>query len=252
MLENAVELQHALLPDLPVEVDARARTPEEAARASRTFFGVAQCPIRHVIRLAERAGVVVVFNAPGVAAIDAYSLQAATRPMIILNSTKDDYYRQRFDVAHELGHLVMRHDAEPGGKVAEEQANRFASEFLMPAEEIAPCFPGSTAGKAWPRLAEQKEHCGVRLAALLYRSRARGLMGEVSYRKAMRRMSQDGWSGAEPGRISSLKMPSMLERAREVPDEAGIDDETFLSGSGLPVGLYEIAASRVPRSHRPD
>lgn len=39
---------------------------------------------------------------------------------------KDDYYRQRFDVAHELGHLIMHHDAEPGGKVAEEQANRFA------------------------------------------------------------------------------------------------------------------------------
>ncbi|WP_397428100.1 ImmA/IrrE family metallo-endopeptidase [Pseudarthrobacter sulfonivorans] len=65
-----------------------------------------------------------VFSEPGVAAIDAYSLHTATRPIIILNPVKDDYYRQRFDVAHELGHLIMHHDAEPGGNVAEDQANR--------------------------------------------------------------------------------------------------------------------------------
>jgi Zn-dependent peptidase ImmA (M78 family) len=221
-------------------------TPEEAAREARRFFGAGPGPIQHVIRLAERAGVVVVFSEPGIAAIDAYSLHSATRPIIVLNPVKDDYYRQRFDVAHELGHLVMHHDAEPGGKVAEEQANRFAAEFLMPADEIAPFLPNSTAGRAWAQLAELKEHWGVSLAALLYRARALGIMGDVSYRNAMVRMSQNGWRRAEPGRVAALEMPSMLPRAREVMGSAGIDDERFLSRSGLPAGLYEVAASRVP------
>lgn len=248
MLENAVEFPEALLPDLPVDPDERSMTPEDAARKAREYFKIVPGPVQHVIRLAERSGVVVVFSEPGVAAIDAYSLHTATRPIVVLNPIKDDYYRQRFDVAHELGHLVMHHDAEPGGKVAEEQANRFASEFLMPAEEIAPFLPGSTAGKAWAQLAELKEHWGVSLAALLYRARALGVMGDVSYRNAVIRMSQNGWRRAEPGRISSLEMPSILPRAKEVLSEAGIDEETFLSGSGLPIGLYEIAASRVPLS----
>jgi len=248
MLENAVEFPEPLLPDLPVDPDERSMTPEEAARGARGFFGVAPGPVQHVLRLVERSGVVVVFSKLGVAAIDAYSLHSATRPIIVLNPAKDDYYRQRFDVAHELGHLIMHHDAEPGGKVAEEQANRFASEFLMPADEIAPFLPVSTAGKAWAQLAELKEYWGASLAALLYRARALGVMSDVSYRNAVIRMSQNGWRRAEPGRISSLEMPSMLPRAREVLREAGVDEASFLSGSGLPVALYEIAASRVPTS----
>jgi Zn-dependent peptidase ImmA (M78 family) len=246
MLENAVEFPEALLPDLSVDPEESALTPEDAAREARVFFDVGPGPIQHVVRLAERAGVVVVFSEPGIAAIDAYSMHTAARPIIVLNPVKDDYYRQRFDVAHELGHLIMHHDAEPGGKVAEAQANRFASEFLMPADEIAPFLPHSTGGRGWAQLAELKEHWGVSLAALLYRARALGVMGDVSYRNAMVRMSQNGWRRAEPGRVTSLEMPSMLPRAREVMNTAGIDDEKFLSGSGLPASLYEVAASRVP------
>jgi Zn-dependent peptidase ImmA (M78 family)/transcriptional regulator with XRE-family HTH domain len=256
MLETVVEFPEVLLPDLPVDPKERSLTPEQAGQAAREFFGIAPGPVQHVVRLVERSGVVVVFSEPGVATIDAYSLHSATRPIIVLNPVKDDYYRQRFDVAHELGHLIMHHDAEPGGKVAEEQANRFASEFLMPVEDIAASLPTSTAGRAWARLAELKEYWGVSLAALLYRARALGIMSDVSYRNAMVRMSQNGWRRAEPGRISSVEMPSMLPRAREVLSDAGVDEESFLTGSGLPIELYEIAASRSPwtgvRNGRPN
>jgi len=246
LLEKVVELPETLLPDFPVAPDEADASPEEVAREAREFFGVTPGPIRHVVRLAERAGVVVVFSEPGISAIGAYSLHTGTRPIIVLNPVKDDYYRQRFDVAHEIGHLIMHHDAEPGGKVAEEQANRFAAEFLMPAEEIGPHLPTTTAGRGWTKLAELKEHWGVSLAALLYRARTLGVMGDVTYRNAMIRMSQNGWRRAEPGRISSLEAPSMLARAREVINEAGIDDQQFLSGAGLPLDLFAIATARSP------
>lgn len=42
MLENAVEFPAALLPDLPVDPDENAMTPETAAREARDFFGVAR------------------------------------------------------------------------------------------------------------------------------------------------------------------------------------------------------------------
>ncbi|GMA91491.1 ImmA/IrrE family metallo-endopeptidase [Homoserinibacter gongjuensis] len=167
------------------------------------------------MRLAERHGVVVVYSEPGVASIDAYSLTSSTRPVIVLNPVKDDYYRQRFDVAHELGHLIMHHDSEPGSKVLEDQAHRFASEFLMPAAEIRPLLPATTAGKGWRELAALKEHWGVSLAALLYRARTLGVMSDVTYRNAIIRMSQNGWRRAEPGKVSVLEMPSMLARARK-------------------------------------
>lgn len=249
LLEKVVEFPETLLPDLPVAPDEADGSPEEVAREAREFFGVTPGPIQHLVRLAERAGVVVVFSKPGIEAIDAYSLHTGTRPIIVLNPVKDDYYRQRFDVAHEIGHLIMHHDAEPGGKIAEEQANRFAAEFLMPAEEIEPYLPTTTAGRGWARLAELKEHWGVSLAALLYRARALGVMGDVTYRNAMIRMSQNGWRRAEPGRVSSLEAPSMLARAREVINEAGIDDQQLLSGAGLPLDLFAIVTARSPLAH---
>lgn len=246
MLENVVEFPPVSLPDSPIDTETSSLTPEEAAREARNFLGITSGPVQHVVRQVERNGVVVVFSEPGMAAIDAYSFRSATRPVIVLNPVKDDYYRQRFDVAHELGHLIMHHDAEPGGKLAESQANRFASEFLMPAAEITQQLPTSTAGRAWAHFAELKEYWGVSLAALLFRARSLEVMSDVSYRNAMMRMSQNGWRRAEPGRISTLEMPSMLPRAKELLIESGIDANAFLSGSGFPVDLYEVATSRTP------
>ncbi|GAA3435910.1 hypothetical protein GCM10018954_055170 [Kutzneria kofuensis] len=57
------------------------------------------------------------------ATVDAYSFDTPQRPMVLLNVMKDDYYRQRFDVAPELGRLVMHVDAEPGRRAVEDQAN---------------------------------------------------------------------------------------------------------------------------------
>jgi len=59
LLEKVVELPETLLPDLPVAPDEAGGSPEEVAREARVFFGVTPGPIQHLVRLAERAGVVV-------------------------------------------------------------------------------------------------------------------------------------------------------------------------------------------------
>ena len=51
----------------------------------------------------ENHGIVVVFAPFQSAAIDAYSTFGSEAPVVVLNPTKGDYYRQRFDAAHELG-----------------------------------------------------------------------------------------------------------------------------------------------------
>ena len=109
--------------------------PEQAARHVRDCWGMSGGPAPHLVRLLENHGVLVVFSPPQAASVDAYSFDSRLRPVVVLNPVKHDYYRQRFDIAHELGHLVMHTDAEPGGRTVEDQANRFAAEFLMPRSE---------------------------------------------------------------------------------------------------------------------
>jgi Zn-dependent peptidase ImmA (M78 family) len=58
-------------------------------------------------------------------------------PVIVVNSRQPSA-RQRFTVAHELGHYYLRHErgsfAEPGGGSRQERdAERFAANLLMPA-----------------------------------------------------------------------------------------------------------------------
>lgn len=57
----------------------------------------------------------------------------------IFISKKDHPWRQRFTIAHELGHLMLHRDGSLhhrdttfAGSPAEQQANRFAADLLMP------------------------------------------------------------------------------------------------------------------------
>jgi Zn-dependent peptidase ImmA (M78 family)/transcriptional regulator with XRE-family HTH domain len=248
VIEKSVEFPARDLPSYPLSATEPSQSgPEEAARRAREHFGVPVGPVQHLVRLAERAGVLVVFSAPQTASIDAYSLEVGGRPLVVLNPEKDDYYRQRFDVAHELGHLIMHVDAEPGGRIAEEQAQRFAAEFLMPTQQIRSFLPSTTTGRGWQALRQLKEHWGVSMQAVLYRSRSLGIMSEVTYRNAMMRISTLGWRRAEPGNVNVLEMPSLLPRAVEVLSDAGVAASEVIRGRGLPLPIFELVSSRYPR-----
>lgn len=247
LLEKSVEFPPLSVPSAPLSAtEFSSGGPEEAARRARADIGVPEGPIANMIRLVESLGVLVVFSAPDTASIDAFSMEVGSRPIIVLNPNKDDYYRQRFDIAHELGHLVMHADAEPGGKIAEDQANRFAAEFLMPAEEVEQYLPRTTTERGWDRLRQLKEHWGVSMQALLFRARALGVMSDVSYRNAMMRVSASGWRRAEPGNVTVVEMPSLIPRAVEVLEAAHVPAADLVRGSGLPLPVVELVASRTP------
>jgi transcriptional regulator with XRE-family HTH domain len=125
-LEVHAEFPTADVPRIPVALED-ADGPEEAARAVRQAWNLGTGPLGHLVRLLEHRGVLVVFSPPQTAAVDAYSFDPPLRPTVILNPIKRDYYRQRFDLAHELGHLVMHNDAEPGGRAVEDQAKHTGS-----------------------------------------------------------------------------------------------------------------------------
>jgi Zn-dependent peptidase ImmA (M78 family) len=199
-----------------------------------------------MVRLLENNGILVVFSPRQSAAVDAYSFDSHLRPVVVLNPLKRDYYRQRFDVAHELGHLVMHGDAEPGSRDVEEQAHRFASEFLMPAAEIADQLPTSINGRAWQVLARLKEEWGVSIQALLFRARFLGRLSEVSYRNAMATLSARGWRRDEPGLVEVVEQPSLLSGAVELLTAEGINDEQLLAQCRVPRSIFEIVVSRQP------
>jgi Zn-dependent peptidase ImmA (M78 family)/transcriptional regulator with XRE-family HTH domain len=269
-LEKHVECPDPDVPSFPVPIDADGRDmgapyvgaqdssgpdaggPERAARYVRVRWGMSAGPAPHLVRLLENHGVLVVFSPPQAASVDAYSFDSRLRPVVVLNPVKHDYYRQRFDVAHELGHLVMHSDAEPGGRTVEEHANRFAAELLMPAAEIRDELPATMNGAAWQSLARSKERWGTSIQALLYRARRLGTLTEVSYRNAMATLTSRGWRRGEPGLITVLEQPSMLPRAVELLAAEGITESHLRDQCRVPADLFRTVTSRTPDPAPPE
>lgn len=245
-LERHVEFPGPNVPRLSVDIDDEASTlPEEAARLLRKEWDIRIGPVGHLVRLAENNGVVVVFSPTQTAAVDAYSFDDGYRPTIVLNPAKEDYYRQRFDVAHELGHLVMHVDAEPGSKIVENQAHRFAAELLLPESELKDALPSKA---DWRVLATLKETYGVSLQALLYRSRALGIMSDVTYRNAIAYLSSKGWRRREPGEMPAVEQPSLYPRAVEILSDVGMSEISLAREARVTPGLFRTVTARTPVS----
>src|SRR6266567_3247132 len=247
-LERHVEFPDPDLPSLLVPADDRnGDGPERAAQLVRSEWRIEAGPVGHLVRLLENHGVLVIFSPSQAASVDAYSFASRLRPVVVLNPIKRDYYRQRFDVAHELGHLVIHGDAEPGGRIVEEQAHLFASELLMPAAEIRDLLPATMGGNAWVTLAKLKEQWGVSIQSLLFRARRLGRLGDISYRNAMTSISARGWRRDEPGLITAIEQPSLLPRAVELLNQEGVDETVLVAQCRVPADLFRIVTSRTPR-----
>ncbi|MFF5985941.1 helix-turn-helix domain-containing protein [Prauserella flavalba] len=251
-LERHVEFPDPDVPSFPVSADDRdSDAPERAAQLVRKEWGIESAPVGHLVRSLENRGVLVVFSPPQAASVDAYSFDSQVRPVVVLNPIKRDYYRQRFDVAHELGHLVMHGDAEPGGRVVEDQAHRFAAELLMPADQVRGLLPASMGGNVWRTLARLKEQWGVSIQALLYRARWLGRLSDVSYRNAMTTISARGWRRNEPGLVSAIEQPSLLPRAVELLEQEGIDEAKLIEQCRVPSDLFRTVTARTPSNAPP-
>lgn len=252
-LEKHVEFPEPDVPSLPVAVDDRdGDGPESAAQLVRRQWEIDAGPVGHLVRLLENHGVLVVFSPEQTASVDAYSFDSRLRPVVILNPIKRDYYRQRFDVAHELGHLIMHSDAEPGGRIVEDQAHRFAAELLMPADQIRDLLPATMGGNVWQNLARLKEQWGVSIQALLYRARWLGRLSDVSYRNAMTTISVRGWRRNEPGLISAIEQPSLLPRAVELLAQEGIHEAQLVAQCRVPADLFHTVTARTPENAQSD
>lgn len=219
VLEEQVEFPKADLPALSGDVDGREEDIEEAASELRRIWDLGGGPIDSMVRLLETRGVVVTQLASENDGVDAFSLWLGDRPLVVLVKDKADAARSNFDAAHELGHLLLHHDAEPANVLREHEANAFASALLMPAQAMLQELPHRV---DWRALMALKRRWRVSLQALLYRARTLGRISESAYKRAMVRISAAGWRTHEPGDLGDPERPTLISKAVGLLEEAGV------------------------------
>ena len=165
------------LPPLDVS-DLSDYPPEIAASMLRQDWGLGEKPILNSVHLLESKGVRVFSLAENSKKVNAFSLWREDVPFIFLNTMKTAE-NSRFDAAHELGHLVLHRDGKTTGRKAEDEANRFASHFLIPQSDLL-SFRKPHYSIEW--LIDLKARWRVSLAALCYRMHKEGLLSDWRYR----------------------------------------------------------------------
>lgn len=207
-IDARFNLPGAALPDL------RGHTPEAAAEAMRGAWGIGERPIKNVVHLLESRGVRVFSLVQECNEVDAFSLWRKSIPYVFLNTMKSAE-RSRFDASHELGHLVLHRHGAPQGREAEQEADAFASAFLMPRGSVLAAAPRLP---SLDLLVKLKRNWNVSVAALAHRLHALKLLSDWHYRTICIEIAQRGYRRSEPNGIpreTSQLLQKVLQALRD-------------------------------------
>lgn len=194
--------------------------PELAAESLRERWGLGVTKIPNLVHLLEAHGVRVFSLAMDAREVDAFSFYRRGRPFALVNTSKTAE-RQRFDLAHELGHLVLHteHEQVTSSREAELQAQRFAAAFLMPREDVIsqPLWHANV-----NQILSLKKRWGVAAMALTHRLRELGMLSEWGYRDACVLLSKQGFRRSEPFRPLEAETSQVLFKAFQLLRRRGV------------------------------
>ena len=231
--------------------------PEVAADALRSSWGMGTGPLPNLIQLGEKHGVRVL-SLPGEAqTIDAFSLWLDGSPYVFL-STEKTPERSRFDLAHELGHLVMHSRLEADGRPRrsdrdlEAEADQFASAFLMNKRDIL-----AHAGRepAIHQILQLRSRYKTSAMATTKRLFDLEKLSDWSYRQNCVQLTQRGFRTGEPGgmpereasRVISIVIAKLREQGKSIDD---LGDELGIPRQELHELTFGRVAYAIPRPNK--
>lgn len=184
--------------DLPyTDLNKTGLSPEKMAERVREYFNLPKGPIKDIVKVVEQQGIILhIFDFNLDLKISGLSLiTKAGVPVMILNKNQPAS-RMVFTIAHELGHILMHFK---GGIISEErdvenEADRFASSFLMPNEEIRSSLCYLTDEK----LGDLKRYWKVSIQALLFKAKSLNTINTDQYRRWVTKINYYGWRKQEP------------------------------------------------------
>lgn len=216
--------------EAPYPVIQDVSEADRAAQSLREHWGLGSDPIPNLVELLEEQGIKVLSvdltNIDGLTARVRRARKDAV-PVIVVNR-KDWGERQRFTLAHELGHMVM----DVSAKVDDEKAaHRFAGAFLMPADALWAEIGRHRTSIGGSELFYLKQLFGVSVQAITYRCKDLGIFSESLFRRLFHEFSRLGWrsppyrephamSGEEPTRFRRLTFRALAENAISEPKAA--------------------------------
>ena len=195
------------LPEYPA--DLYGDDPARIARSVRDAMNIPPGPIFNLTETLERNGCIVVAHDFDSRHLDGFTQRPLYPPNFIHLNKALPPDRWRWTLAHELAHLIMHFEVMDSHRIAEEQANVFAAEFLTPAHEIAP----EMAGLTFQKLSGLKLEWRVSMQALITRAYQLDIISARQRQTMFIRMANAGYRTREPATLDPpVEKPTTMTR----------------------------------------
>lgn len=189
---------------------------ERAADKLRVYWKLGIDPIVSVTELLEDQGIKVIsiplpYDVSGSKAF-ARQRDGDPIPMIVVNSEHNGE-RQRFTLAHELGHLVIDWKGA-SAKDHEKAADRFAGAFLVCKDMLEKVIGRSRTAITLGELIAVKRVFKVSLAALAMRLKQLGIITKSTFGEIWAILTKNGWTvpgAVEPAAVDA-EQPARAKR----------------------------------------
>jgi Zn-dependent peptidase ImmA (M78 family)/DNA-binding XRE family transcriptional regulator len=218
-LEDCIRLQDltgesngALLPIRKLNV-RKIADAELAAEKMRESWRIGQAPIANVTDMLEYHLVHVLEveadeKFDGISAV-VLNGEDNIKAAVVVSRPAIAGERQRLNLAHELGHLVLNISKETD---EEKAAFRFAAAFLAPAESLYKEVGNKRVFIQPEELLILKQRFGISMQALLYRLHDLGVITDSYYKKWCMDINRLRWRKQEPCELPSER-PQWLRRS---------------------------------------
>ena len=214
LAELQVELHSTLYPNSPPNLPEPAiatdyRDAERIAAELRTAWDLGNRPLDNLVQTAEDQGVIVISWDDDSGKFDGLSGWCGKYPVTVINANRSAD-RLRFNLAHEIGHLVM--DTSHAGEQEESLAHRFAAALLVPAEHAFHELGRERQRLDWGELKMLKRKYGLSMAAWIRRARDLKIISEHHYKHLNIELSSLGWRKREPVEYLGDEEPIQFEQ----------------------------------------
>jgi len=203
-LLDAAEIDKDKIKHLEVDGD-KYMTASQIAIAIRECFNIPRGPIENMTKIIEDVGIIVIHCDFGTRKFSGSRVITEKGNYIIFVNANMPGDRLRFTLAHEFGHIIMHNI--PSEKM-EEEADEFASEFLMPTLDVRSQLSRLTFAK----LGLLKKHWKVSMAALIMRATQLRTITEVQRGHLWTNMGRRGYRIEEPIELNIMQeKPTLIK-----------------------------------------
>lgn len=178
-------------------------TIESYALLLRKHWNLEISPIGNLMTIVQKNGFNVSSMDFGDKKLDAFSVWYNNKPYIFLSDNNVSNARIRFDIAHELGHLLMHADVYTEEEISkekalnnklEDEANRFAGAFLMP--KVA--FSRDIYSTAIEHFTNLKLKWFTSISSMIYRCETLNILNENQIKYLRDQMTKKAYWYKEP------------------------------------------------------